>query len=161
MHPDGIRIRVLVGVQLKMHAEVSALTIDGLGIEEAFDCVSPAIDRNGDEVCRSVKALVFHSQLNVPFWHRPNARNACLDPMLVCGVPDLPDAVAERTLRREFVPLPTQQLIDVVLNSPRSCRILDVLVEAQHKMGKVRIIPQALPPQSMCPRRPVPDRKLG
>ena len=66
--------------------------------------------------------------------------------MLVGRIPDLPYGVAERTLRRELVPLSVQELVHVVLNAKRGSRILNVLIQAQHEMRDPRVVPETPPP---------------
>ena len=63
-------------------------------------------------------------------------------------------------MRRELEPFAIQQLIDVVLNSPGDARILNVLIQAKHKMRDRWIVAQPLPPQSLRPGRAMSDGKL-
>ena len=98
VHPNRIGVRVTVAVELEMHSEVAAGATDGLRIESHVNWIDLAIDADRDEMRVSADAFVFHAQLDMGEGKWPSTGYSRWHPMLIRGVPHLPDAIAKRAL---------------------------------------------------------------
>ena len=146
VHPHRIWVRSAVSVQLNVYPKVPAGSLDWLRVESHVYRNNVSIGCDRDKMWLPIASLKLQPQLNVGGGSGPEAWYRSGNPLLIGVVPHLPSTVSERTLNSKVVPGATDNLVYVVLNAERRLRMLDVLIEHEHEVRRIRIVPQALPP---------------
>jgi len=117
-----------------VYAEIAVQAADGLRVEGHVHRHDVAVSADGDEYRASIVALELEPQLHMTRGRRPGTWYRSGNPLLIRRIPKLPDAVSERALDGEVIPLAIDDLVGFILDAKRGARIFHGLIERKNEV---------------------------